>query len=233
MVLTSLAPKTSIAQVAGSPEEITQPEHIKVEREITRGPGRIIVDQFGQEWTRRDWTLSKPSIPSDKLLDSSEREIVRNELRKRPSLSRATKEIFEGRLLIHADAIVAKNDYINDEDRGTVHFNLEKTQNFLGQEVYKMRNYMNHKVIIPDGTIVQGVNFSQKDPHTDAIQCVDCVFIDCNLMNVEIHPSWTIQGGLVAHSRKRIINDQGLNYEIHEVETSPGVWEEASRNEVP
>ena len=88
---------------------------------------------------------------------------------------------------------MAKNDYVNRVDRGTVHFNPEKGWNsFEGKDVLKSRNYSNTKVIIPDGTTVEGVNFNQKEPHTEAIVGKNLILIDCYLHNVEIDPTWTL-----------------------------------------
>lgn len=74
----------------------------------------------------------------------------------------------------------AKNDYVDDFDRGTVVWNE------------KEGNYSFQKVAIPDGTVVRGKNFTQKDPHTAAVTGKSLTFEDCNLTNVETDPTWTL-----------------------------------------
>lgn len=94
--------------------------------------------------------------------------------------------------LIHKELTPIKNDYVNDFDRGTVEFNPEKGNRFGGKQSLKARNYSFNKVEIPDGTTIEGVNFTQRKPHTPAISGKNLTFIDCNLVNVEIDPTWTL-----------------------------------------
>ena len=60
------------------------------------------------------------------------------------------------------------------------------------------RNYSNHTVRIPPGTIVRGCNFTQNQPDTDAIIITgppdSVTFIDCNLCNVRLRPGLIAQG---------------------------------------
>ena len=77
---------------------------------------------------------------------------------------------------------IRPSDYDNDLRRGTIEFDIA------------WRNYSYHKVVIQDGTVVRGCNFSQIEPKTDCIIGENLTFIDCNLVNVDIKPSWTVQG---------------------------------------
>lgn len=156
----------------------------------------------------------QPMISSSKLLTSSEQVVV--------------KEYIRGKT--HVEAIPAKNDYIDDKNRGTVHFNFEKSNPF-NKEALKMRNYSFHKVIIPDGTTIKGVNFTQAEPHTVAITGKNLTFIECNLKNVEIDPSWTLINSLAIHGRKREVEENGVKYLVYEVEKK-GNFEEVSREEI-
>ena len=117
-----------------------------------------------------DFTLQKPIISETKTLTKSEQLLVEIALKK------------SGRLLIHPELKPLKNDYQHDIDRGTV------------AHTDKCRDYAFHKIIIPDSTIIRDTNFSQKEPHTQAIQGKDLYFINCNLVNVEKDPTWTCEG---------------------------------------
>lgn len=79
-------------------------------------------------------------------------------------------------------ALVRPTDYDNDLKRGTVTYHDG------------LWNYSFHTVHIPDGTIVQERNFAQLEPNTIGIVGQNLTFIDCNLVNVAIDPSWTVQG---------------------------------------
>lgn len=125
----------------------------------------ILVDEKTIDQT---FTVQKPLISSTKILNVEESEEVKTALTQ------------EGRILIHPRLDPVKNDYIDDYDRGTVKY----TQN--------VKNYSFHKVIIPDGTTVEGVNFTQNEPNTDAIVGENLTFIDCNLVNVRKHDSWKL-----------------------------------------
>ena len=117
-----------------------------------------------------DYAVKKPIIDETKILDDAEKDVVEFSLKE------------NGRRLVHKELRHAKNDYKNDVDRGTVEYTS------------KCRNYSFHKVIIPDGTIVKESNFTQKEPHTQAIQGKNLTFIDCNLVNIETDPTWIMQG---------------------------------------
>jgi hypothetical protein len=82
--------------------------------------------------------------------------------------------------LVHKEVRPLKNDYQNDFDRGTVAYTT------------KARNYSFHKIVIPDGTTVMDTNFSQKEPHTQAIEGKDLTFISCNLVNIQVDLSWVL-----------------------------------------
>lgn len=99
--------------------------------------------------------------------------------------------------LIHRDLKPKKNDYENDCKRGTVEYNE------------RCSNYSYHKVVIPDGTIVQGKNFSQAAPDTDCIIGENLIFIECNLCNVLINPSWVLNSCLIMKQRQTILEDDG------------------------
>lgn len=115
-----------------------------------------------------EFTLQKSNLDESKLLDVDEQEFVDITLKK------------QGRLLIHCHLTPAKNDYKHDFDRGTVHYTT------------KSQNYSFHKVIIPDNTVIDGGNFTQRDPNTDAIAGKYLIFKECTLVNVKIDPSWAL-----------------------------------------
>ena len=116
-----------------------------------------------------EFTLSKVNIATDKLLSKSEQLQVEDALKN------------QGRRLIHCELMPAKNDYFDDQHRGTVEYTP------------KCRNYSFHKVIIPDGTIIKEANFTQRDIDTLAIEGKDLVFVECNLVNNIIDPSWKLE----------------------------------------
>lgn len=160
-----------------------------------------------------NFTLSKLNIQSDKLLTKEEQLQVEDSLKN------------QGRKLISMYAKPAKNDYNHDFDRGTV---------FYTEDNY---NYSYHKVIIPDGTIVEERNFFQKDPHTKAIKGKNLTFIECNLVNVEIDPSWIIQScntTQVMRVVKEDVVDKGVTTRTisHQVERNGVFVEEATYAEV-
>jgi len=152
----------------------------------------------------------KPAIESSKLLTESERVQV--------------KEYIKGKC--HIEAIPAKNDYVDDKHRGTLLFNEEKGNPFAPKKL-KMRNYSFHKVIIPDGTVIEGVNFTQAEPHTAAIEGKNLTFRQCNLKNVEIDKSWKLEDCLAIHGRERVED----GFVIYEVEKD-GKWVEVSREKI-
>ena len=151
--------------------------------------------------------MDKLSIDSAKVLTTAEQVQV--------------KEYLRGKA--HIEAIPAKNDYEDEKHRGTLHFNTEKGNPF-NPEALKMRNYSYHKILIPDGTTVKGCNFTQVEPHTVAISGQNLTFVECNLKNVEIDNSWTLQGCLAIHAREVI---DGID-KVYEVEKD-GKFVEVSR----
>lgn len=167
-------------------------------------------DSTGKEWVVSDSEVVKIEIKDDNNLDEDEKVAV--------------KEALKGK--IHVEAKVAKNDYVDEFDRGTVYFN-DETGNKFDPDALKMRNYSYHKVIIPDGTTVDGVNFTQKEPYTDAIDGKNLTFKNCNLKNVVIDDSWILIDCL---------SIQGREYEedgflIHEV-NKDDKWVEVRREEI-
>ena len=166
-----------------------------------------------------DFVYIRPNFPTNKVLNAQEQSEVK-------------KTLHTGRNLIMMELTPAKNNYMNDFDRGTVHYNPRVGYNsWLKEEVLEARNYSHHKVIIPNDTTIKGVNFSRKNSHTNSIQGKNLTFIDCNLNNVEIDPTWTIIGGLHIHSRHRIIEEDGKTYDIYEVEKD-GKFEEVKRTDI-
>lgn len=73
-------------------------------------------------------------------------------------------------------------DYLHDLKRGTIDIRWE------------YMNYSFCNVVIPDDSTVIHNNFSQIQPDTDCIAGENLTFIDCNLSNVRINPSWTLKG---------------------------------------
>jgi len=109
----------------------------------------------------------KPNIDSTKLLTKEEQVTVENALKK------------QGCILVHLQVKPAKNDYIDDFDRGTVEYTS------------KCRNYSFHKVVIPDKTVIRNTNFTQRTKR-QAIIGKDLTFIECNLVNNIIDPTWRL-----------------------------------------
>jgi hypothetical protein len=124
---------------------------------------------------------------------------------------------------IHKELKLTKNDYVNEVDRGTVEYTT------------KCRNYCYHKVIIPDGTIISETNFTQNKPHTVAITGKNLTFINCNLTNNELDPSWTIKDCVTAHI-KRVITSDKLDVDKRKISVSmqyeiDGKYKEVSNDE--
>lgn len=169
------------------------------------------LSRFGKLWGYAEvpmndgFSRKKPIIDEAKILDIEEKAVVEHTLK------------IEGRKLIFETLKPKKNDYINDCDRGTVELNL------------KHKNYSFHKIDIPDYSLLRECNFTQAKPHSKAINGKYLVFINCNLNNVEIDPTWTVQNCLTIHSRKvkkdneLIDNIEHIVYE-HQVEKK-GVFE--------
>jgi len=117
-----------------------------------------------------EYTLKKPDIDEAKTLDADEKAVVEFALKN------------QGRRLVHCEVKPVKNDYFDDHYRGSVEYTP------------KCRNYSGHIVHIPDGTTVKDTNFCQRVPNNPAIIGKNLTFIDCNLVNNVIDPSWTVKG---------------------------------------
>ncbi len=85
-------------------------------------------------------------------------------------------------------AVERPDDYYNEYFRGAVDYDPA------------WRNYSYHAVDIPDGTVIEGCNFAQAEPKTECINGENLTFRDCNLCNVALHPSWTLERCLTAQS---------------------------------
>lgn len=158
---------------------------------------------------------AKPNVEPDKILTKEEQVVV--------------KEYLEGK--IFKELQPAKNDYISYVDRGTVKFNSKKGTNILGREVFEASNYSFHKLVIPDGTVVNEVNFTQREPHTVAITGKNLTFVNCNLVNVEKGPSWTLISCNNAQIKRILISDID-NGDTHTLTISHRVEKEGLFTEV-
>ena len=125
---------------------------------------------FTETLLTNDFSVKKVNITTDKILDKTEQDTIEKCLKN------------DGRKLIHEYLKPCKNDYVNDYDKGTVEYHP------------KCKNYSFHRVVIPDGTTLENCNFTQKIPHTISIQGKNLNFIMCNLINVELDPTWTVVG---------------------------------------
>jgi len=158
------------------------------------------------------YVYKKPVISETKTLTDSKKDVVEFSLKE------------NGRKLVHKELRHVKNDYKNDFDRGTVEYTP------------KCRNYSFHKVIIPDGTTVRNANFTQKEPHTPAIQGKNLAFIDCNLINIEIDPTWIMQGSNNCQIKRIKKSEKDLGNGIkeiiisHQVEGKDGKFTEVSED---
>jgi hypothetical protein len=77
-------------------------------------------------------------------------------------------------------------DYIDDHKRGLVEFSESR------------KNFSRHRVLIPNGSVVVGKNFSQHVPNSDVIvrdkaNGNNLTFKDCNLVNVKTYADWIIE----------------------------------------
>ena len=77
--------------------------------------------------------------------------------------------------------VVRPADYDNDLKRGTVEYMAD------------WKNYAMHNVVIPDGTELRNCNFMQAIPNTAAITGLNLRFMDCNLVNCALDPSWVLE----------------------------------------
>jgi hypothetical protein len=143
-------------------------------------------------------SVHKPDIDKTKLLTQEESEQVKTSLWNEGLVDEKEKKVFAGRKLIFKELLPAKNDYKHDFDRGTVHYTP------------KNRNYSFHKVIIPDDTVVRDSNFSQRVADTEAISGKNLTFIDCNLVNVKVDASWTLQCCNNCQIKRELASQQNL-----------------------
>ena len=139
------------------------------------------------------YSLKKPVIDEAKTLTKDEQDVVEFSLKE------------NGRKLIHKEVRPIKNDYQNDVDRGTVEYTP------------KCRNYSFHKVVIPDGTIIKDSNFTQKEPHTKAIEGKNLTFESCNLVNVATDPSWTIKDSNTCQIKRIKKSEKDLGDAVKEI----------------
>lgn len=116
-----------------------------------------------------NYSYKKPVIDEKKELSEDEKKIVEFSLKN------------NGRKLVFKELKHLKNDYKHDFDRGTVEYTS------------LCKNYCFHKVIIPDGATIFESNFSQINPHTQAIIGKNLTFLNCNLVNIELDSSWIVQ----------------------------------------
>lgn len=125
--------------------------------------------------------IEKPDIDSTKLLDENE--------------SKQVKDVLwnDDAKLIFKELYPAKNDYKDRFDRGTVYYTPLN------------RNYSFSKVIIPDGTTVKDMNFTQKSMNTQAIFGKNLLFIRCNLVNNTLDPSWILDD---CNTTQRILDEE-------------------------
>lgn len=74
----------------------------------------------------------------------------------------------------------------------------------------KKRNYSGQAVKFEDGSILEHMNFSQETPDTMAIQGRNLTFRHCNLVNVRLHPSWTVERCNTAEIRTEEVEAEGV-----------------------
>lgn len=133
------------------------------------------------------WAQHNPKYPRGKVLTDDE--------------VRDVKSFLAGKISVRMTP--ALNDYKEEFDRGTVRFNPDIRQNGQLQE----RNYSYTKVVIANGTTVMGVNFSQKTPGTNAITGENLTFVNCQLTNVAVNPTWKLINSS-NNQRKQIVLDE-------------------------
>jgi len=129
----------------------------------------------------------------------------------------AQKENLKGLISVRLEP--AKNDYVDDYNRGTVKYSE------------KEGNYSYQKVIIPEGTNVTGKNFSQKNPHTESISGKNLKFVSCNLANVELDTSWIVEDSLTIQIKYEEVTEKDKTFNVRYLEKN-GVWEEQEREEI-
>jgi hypothetical protein len=166
--------------------QVTLKDKVMIEKDAGKD---VFKDSKGKKYDMSDvvltsqFTFKKPVIDDKKILTEDEKDVVEYSLKE------------NGRKLVHKEVRPVKNDYQNDFDRGTVAWTS------------KARNYSFHKIVIPDGTTIRDTNFSQKEPHTVAIEGENLTFENCNMVNNVIRPSWTLIG-CNACQIKRVIKKQ-------------------------
>ncbi len=167
---------------------------------------------MSSSWALADRKTNIDGIPPDTILTDVQRVEQKNNLKG----------------LISKHHTPAKNDYIDNYDRGTVLFNSIKGLNSYGREVFEASNYSYHKILIPNGTTIKDVNFSQKNYDTDAIEGEDLIFEHCNLVNILIHPSWVLISCNTTQKKEEIIANELVTYN----RDSESKWIEVEREEI-
>lgn len=162
--------------------------------------------------------VAKPKINATKVLDAQEVAQVRAYLNGKMSVK----------------AIPYKNDYVDEFNQGTVKFNPATRKS--GRLVQQNYSYM--KVDIPNGTTITGANFTQKDPDTDAISGTGLTFIDCQLINVRTHPTWTLIRTTAIQRRRIVIGQVAEDSERTRItvstqfyDTQSSTWGEVEQHE--
>lgn len=130
------------------------------------------------------------------------------------------RKFLKGKKINRLEAL--KRDYVDKHNRGTVKFQYSTNPTLKKKNV---KNYAFHKVSIPNGTTVKRMNFAQRYAHTQAVKGKNLTFINCNLENVEIDPTWTIINSRVLHTRETPIVKGNTTTYLYEREVSTNVWE--------
>lgn len=171
------------------------------------------LERFGKVWNytevalTEDFNRKKPVIDEAKVLDAEEKSVVEHTLK------------MEGRKLISIFLRPTKNDYKHDFDRGTVAWSFD------------CYNYSYHKVVIPDGTVIEDRNFAQLKPHTKAVTGKNLIFKECNLVNNEIDPTWVLENCNICQIKRVIKSQKNTDTQTtlvisHQVEQKDGTFKE-------
>lgn len=127
--------------------------------------------------------------------------------------------------------VPTKNDYVDENNRGTVDFDPTMKINLVGREVLSNGNYSKHKVNFKDGQTIKGGNFSQSNPDTVISAAKNLTFIESNLTNVLVDDTWTLIECINPQVRFSIIEEGGKTYEIQEIRKN-GIWSENQRIDI-
>lgn len=78
-------------------------------------------------------------------------------------------------------------------------------------DTYKGNSFWTGTIENLDNVTFIKTNFSRKIPHTDVfVNCTNLIFIDCNLVNVELQADFKTQDSLTIHRRE--YGNLGINY---------------------